>query len=232
MQSRLRKRGRLGKYSYIHTIRKQVSTSDWLTQNNANLWLVAGWRTGDRGEDTGGSSWVLSSSGSDWSSPLDSQQVINSDWLTQININLWLVCRTRRCFMYNNQYFQLDIYKEPCHPRCSGLMLLGNTFFWLDDTILISDWFIETYTTLSADEFQQRLPKFLNVDQQVENLKKRSQNLKIISAGYWRPCILNVQSESSWRVDEQQEVLSQTLWWWRWWSGGHWESIQQVGINN
>jgi len=37
----------------------------------------------------------------------------------------------------------------------------------LDDTILISDWFIETYTTLSADEFQQRLPKFLNVDQQV-----------------------------------------------------------------
>ena len=25
--------------------------------------------------------------------------------------------KIRRCFMYNNQYFQLDIYKEPCHPR-------------------------------------------------------------------------------------------------------------------
>ena len=81
--------------------------------------------------------------------------------------------------MYNNQYFQLDIYKEPCHPRCSGLMLLGNTFFWLDDTILISDWFIETYTTLSADEFQQRLPKFLNVDQQVENFKKEARIWKL-----------------------------------------------------
>ena len=51
--------------------------------------------------------------------------------------------------MYNNQYFQLDIYKEPCHPRCRGLMLL------------------ETYTTLSKEEFKDRLPKFLNVDQEV-----------------------------------------------------------------
>ena len=28
--------------------------------------------------------------------------------------------KIRRCFMYNNQYFQLDIYKEPCHPRYSN----------------------------------------------------------------------------------------------------------------
>ena len=27
------------------------------------------------------------------------------------------VNKIRRCFMYNNQYFQLDIYKDPCHPR-------------------------------------------------------------------------------------------------------------------
>ena len=38
--------------------------------------------------------------------------------------------------MYNNQYFQLDIYKEPCHPRCKGLMLLETyttlgRFFWM-----------------------------------------------------------------------------------------------------
>ena len=30
--------------------------------------------------------------------------------------------KIRRCFMYNNQYFQLDIYKEPCHPRYSNLI--------------------------------------------------------------------------------------------------------------
>merc|ERR1712098_83901 len=59
------------------------------------------------------------------------------------------VNKTRRCFMYNNQYFQLDIYKEPCHQRCSGLMLL------------------ETYTTLSPEDFATRLPSFLNIEQQV-----------------------------------------------------------------
>merc|ERR1712154_736597 len=57
--------------------------------------------------------------------------------------------KIRRCFMYNNQYFQLDIYKEPCHPRCRGLILL------------------ETYTTLSREEFRDKLPKFLAVDQEV-----------------------------------------------------------------
>ena len=41
-------------------------------------------------------------------------------------------------------------YREPCHPRCRGLMLL------------------ETYTTLSPEDFSDRLPSFLNVDQQVQ----------------------------------------------------------------
>ena len=27
------------------------------------------------------------------------------------------IFKKRRCFLYHNQYFQLDIYKEPCHPR-------------------------------------------------------------------------------------------------------------------
>ena len=26
--------------------------------------------------------------------------------------------------MWENQYFQMDIYKEPCHPRSQGLILL------------------------------------------------------------------------------------------------------------
>jgi len=28
------------------------------------------------------------------------------------------VFKVRRCFLYQNQYFQLDIYREPCHQRC------------------------------------------------------------------------------------------------------------------
>lgn len=29
------------------------------------------------------------------------------------------IYKKRRCFLYNNQYFQLDVYQEPCHPRYS-----------------------------------------------------------------------------------------------------------------
>nr|CAH0100669.1 unnamed protein product [Daphnia galeata] len=56
------------------------------------------------------------------------------------------ILKKRRCFLYHNQYFQLDIYKEPCHPRCHGLVLL------------------ETYTTQSLEEFQaNKLPDFLDI---------------------------------------------------------------------
>jgi len=55
------------------------------------------------------------------------------------------IYKKRRCFLYNNQYFQLDIYKEPCHPRCQGLM------------------FLETYTTQSLEELHSKLPDFLNI---------------------------------------------------------------------
>lgn len=27
------------------------------------------------------------------------------------------IYKKRRCFLVNNQYFQLDMYKEPSHPR-------------------------------------------------------------------------------------------------------------------
>jgi len=114
MQSRLRKRGCQGKYSYIHTIRKQVGGQV----------IEVKTPVGHR----------------EYSHLLDQTDPLH------LTVN-----KTRRCFMYNNQYFQLDIYKEPCHPRCQGLMLL------------------ETYTTMTSGEFleQERLPKFLNVDQQV-----------------------------------------------------------------
>merc|ERR1711970_508390 len=73
MQSRLRKRGRMGKYSYIHTIRKQM----------------------------GG-------------------QVIE----------------VKTPLTHRDYLLLLDIYKDPCHPRCKGLVLL------------------ETYTTLKQEEFK------------------------------------------------------------------------------
>merc|ERR1711970_672573 len=112
MQSRLRKRGRKGKWSYIHTIRKQVSGQVIEIKTPPNH--------------------------RDYSYLLDKE---DSQHFT--------IYKTRRCFLYDNQYFQLDMYKEPCHPRCKGLMLL------------------ETYTTHTMEELMDRLPKFLNVDQEV-----------------------------------------------------------------
>ncbi|CAO1343382.1 unnamed protein product [Diamesa serratosioi] len=57
--------------------------------------------------------------------------------------------KKRRCFLVNNQYFQLDIYQEPCHPRCKGLMLL------------------ETYTSLEGESLKKSMPKFLNITKEV-----------------------------------------------------------------
>ena len=41
-----------------------------------------------------------------------------SNLISQEDSNHFLVYKTRRCFLYRNQYFQLDIYKDPCHDRC------------------------------------------------------------------------------------------------------------------
>ncbi|XP_013116813.1 TRPL translocation defect protein 14 isoform X4 [Stomoxys calcitrans] len=59
------------------------------------------------------------------------------------------IYKKRRCFLVNNQYFQLDIYKEPSHPRCKGLVLL------------------ETYSSLSGEALLNCLPKFLNIVKEV-----------------------------------------------------------------
>lgn len=37
--------------------------------------------------------------------------------LAQRDDSHFTIFKRRRCFLDNNQYFQLDIYKEPCHPR-------------------------------------------------------------------------------------------------------------------
>ena len=36
---------------------------------------------------------------------------------TQANENHFRIYKKRRCFLHNNQYYQLDIYQEPCHAR-------------------------------------------------------------------------------------------------------------------
>lgn len=61
--------------------------------------------------------------------------------LTQRDDSHFTIFKKRRCFLINNQYFQLDIYREPSHPRCKGLVLL------------------ETYTAL--DSIENTLPYFL-----------------------------------------------------------------------
>jgi len=108
MQSRLRKRGRKGKWSYTHTIRKQVSGQAIEVKT-----------------------------------PLNHRDY--STLLAQEDPSHFLVYKTRRCFMWKNQYFQLDIYRQPCHPRCQGLMLL------------------ESYTTLKGDALRENMPSFLNL---------------------------------------------------------------------
>ncbi|XP_020893482.1 TRPL translocation defect protein 14 isoform X2 [Exaiptasia diaphana] len=59
------------------------------------------------------------------------------------------VYKKRRCFLWKNQYFQMDVYKEPYHSRCKGLLLL------------------ETYTSKSAQGLQ--LPCFLSIEKEVTN---------------------------------------------------------------
>lgn len=44
--------------------------------------------------------------------------------LAQRDDSHFTIFKRRRCFLDNNQYFQLDIYKEPCHPR-SVYLLIG-----------------------------------------------------------------------------------------------------------
>ena len=36
--------------------------------------------------------------------------------LDQKDLNRFTIHKKRRCFLWNNQYFQLDFYQEPCPP--------------------------------------------------------------------------------------------------------------------
>lgn len=78
------------------------------------------------------------------------QQITSREYellIAQRDASHYSVVKKRRCFLWNNQYFQLDIYQKPCHQRCDGLMIL------------------ETYTTLQGDAL--KLPSFLEVTREV-----------------------------------------------------------------
>ncbi|KAF5292021.1 hypothetical protein FQA39_LY14138 [Lamprigera yunnana] len=75
-------------------------------------------------------------------------QITHRDYinlLAQKDSSHFTIYKMRRCFLVNNQYFQLDIYQSPSHPRCKGLMLL------------------ETYTALNENLLRERLPSFLKI---------------------------------------------------------------------
>uniref|UniRef100_A0A1B6CCI7 NadR/Ttd14 AAA domain-containing protein n=2 Tax=Clastoptera arizonana TaxID=38151 RepID=A0A1B6CCI7_9HEMI len=69
--------------------------------------------------------------------------------LAQKDDSHFTIYKRRRCFLDNNQYFQLDIYREPCHPRCEGLI------------------FLETYSALENGLLEKCLPKFLTLVEEV-----------------------------------------------------------------
>jgi len=113
VQTRLRKRGQNGHWSYIHTTRRphvhgqSIEVKTQLTQRDY------------------------------------------LNMLAQKDDAHFTIFKKRRCFLVNNQYFQLDIYQEPSHPRCRGLMLL------------------ETYTSLEGEYLKRSLPRFLNIVKEV-----------------------------------------------------------------
>ncbi|XP_066144982.1 TRPL translocation defect protein 14 isoform X2 [Euwallacea fornicatus] len=69
--------------------------------------------------------------------------------LTQKDNSHFTIYKKRRCFIFNNQYFQLDIYEQPSHPRCRGLILL------------------ETYSALDDESLLFKLPTLLKIEREV-----------------------------------------------------------------
>jgi len=67
----------------------------------------------------------------------------------EISDNHLPIFKTRRCFLYGNQQYSLDIYRDPCHPRCRGLIIL------------------QTFTAVGDDEVEGFLPPFLSITKNV-----------------------------------------------------------------
>lgn len=61
----------------------------------------------------------------------------------------WTIYQTRRCFIWRNRYFRIDIYEEPCNPRCRGLILLSTRA--VDKDLCLPD-FLEIEKEVTHDE--------------------------------------------------------------------------------
>jgi len=112
-QSRLRKRGRNGRWSYTCTVRRPECKGQAIEVKTPL-------------------------------SKKDYEYLLN-----HVDEKRLPVYKTRRCFVYNNQQYQLDIYRDPCHSRCRGLMLL------------------ETFTTLPRNQMTELLPPFLSISEDI-----------------------------------------------------------------
>merc|ERR1711983_28219 len=112
-QSRVRKRGRAGRWTYTYTVRRPECKGQTIEVKTPL-------------------------------SKKDYEYLLN-----HVDEKRLPVYKTRRCFMYNHQSYQLDIYRDPCHSRCRGLMLL------------------ETFTTLPISQLRANLPPFLAITEEV-----------------------------------------------------------------
>jgi len=127
-QARLRKRGQHGSYTYTHTVRRHLDKVD----------IVGGGGGKEGGEKK--------------EAPELKQAISRRDYiilLAQKDQRRSSIYKKRRCFIWNNHYYQLDVYLEPCQTKCRGLILL------------------ETYTVDSSPEFVDKLPSFLNILREV-----------------------------------------------------------------
>lgn len=60
------------------------------------------------------------------------------------------IYQKRRCFIWKNRYFRLDIYEEPCNPSCRGLILLSTRS--IDDQDLVVPSFIKVERDVTSDQ--------------------------------------------------------------------------------
>ena len=66
------------------------------------------------------------------------------------------VYKKRRCFLWQQIYFQLDIYQMSGNSRCQDILML------------------ETYSTLPSEKLYDKLPPFLTIVREVTNEKEYS----------------------------------------------------------
>lgn len=65
-----------------------------------------------------------------------------------IDLSNYTIYKLRRCFEWRHQYFQLDIYEEPCNPSCRGLIIL--TTYCIDKDLILPN-FIQFEKEITDD---------------------------------------------------------------------------------